>query len=788
MKNIGILFDVSKSMKEKFDNINNLNSINKKSGELINILKNIAKNIEANIFTILFGLSKSPYIIDFIKLLEITNSHFKPLETKRSSLKKFFLNEIYKAFEKDEGLINNFIKNQIIKKTSFADYRKKFFSLITNNSTRFCKIEDYIFQSSEENDYELLAEFYCHLIEEDSSISDQIYNSLPIEIRSEEAFIKMKKKGDFVTDLLDISSIGVGIAGVCIGASSLTLTPIVAGAFLGGLISHEGEKLKQQKAEELVKEYTKATIIKIFKLCIEKKLDKILNEYPYSNNYKLIKAEELLKLIEALEDKILTPKGESLNIMELFDKYIYGNIPLYYCYNNVFNIFKNRRNDRNIVIIISDGKLNDFNLEKTKKDIIYNSNKLNIITICIYLNSNNNNNKSIKKFYNKTEDYFDEGAKFLFSISSKLNYHDCVIKYFMKKGWEIPLNGVCNLFIEVNNSQNLNEIITLINESLDNKDPLEELNNIIGDILLKKIIDVNYIGQFKAEDQCETGWCWAFSISTVIYLTSSRIFGRKLDKFKNILYKLLKLENSKRTDKYEDQGRSLYYTLKKHIKKFNLRFSVINSKEARIAVMNGRPCVSSFNLYEWQWINFRKFFEKHKKGILTKDELNKSKPYSKGKPEGHAVVLIAIEENCLVFLNSWGTDFADNGYFRVKDENVLNISEFIDIFWNEDDLTMEEKDFYKKYHLNFIKQTTKFLSQPNISVEKLKYKVEKCYECAKSSFFKDYKIILYQKHYDNDDEDIRELEVICPKCKRQIKQSKFSEELITFLYIDYIIN
>ena len=43
MKNIGILFDISGSMKEKFDKINNLKSINKKSDELINILKNITK-------------------------------------------------------------------------------------------------------------------------------------------------------------------------------------------------------------------------------------------------------------------------------------------------------------------------------------------------------------------------------------------------------------------------------------------------------------------------------------------------------------------------------------------------------------------------------------------------------------------------------------------------------------------------------------------------------------------------------------------------------------------------
>ncbi len=37
------------------------------------------------------------------------------------------------------------------------------------------------------------------------------------------------------------------------------------------------------------------------------------------------------------------------------------------------------------------------------------------------------------KFYNKTQSNFDEGAKFLFNISSKLNYRDGVIRIFIKK-------------------------------------------------------------------------------------------------------------------------------------------------------------------------------------------------------------------------------------------------------------------------------------------------------------------------------------------------------------------
>ena len=50
MKTIGLLFDVSGSMKKSFDNMNDINDINKKSNELIDILKNICKNTQAEVF------------------------------------------------------------------------------------------------------------------------------------------------------------------------------------------------------------------------------------------------------------------------------------------------------------------------------------------------------------------------------------------------------------------------------------------------------------------------------------------------------------------------------------------------------------------------------------------------------------------------------------------------------------------------------------------------------------------------------------------------------------------
>ena len=78
--------------------------------------------------------------------------------------------------------------------------------------------------------------------------------------------------------------------------------------------------------------------------------------------------------------------------------------------------------------------------------------------------------------------------------------------------------------------------------------------------------------------------------------------------------------------------------MKKHINKFNLRYNKVNSKEARIAVMKGRPCLSTFKLDKKEWYNFKQFFKENPKGILTKKILEKpnNEPINSNKT-GHAV-------------------------------------------------------------------------------------------------------------------------------------------------------
>ena len=94
--------------------------------------------------------------------------------------------------------------------------------------------------------------------------------------------------------------------------------------------------------------------------------------------------------------------------------------------------------------------------------------------------------------------------------------------------------------------------------------------------------------------------------------------------------------------------------------------------------------------------NFKEFFQINPKGILTKEILNKPRNSINNEKFSHSVVLTHISKNYLKFLNSWGTDWGDNGYFKVENANVLNC-EFIDIYWELDDLDKNDKDNYIKY-------------------------------------------------------------------------------------------
>lgn len=265
-KVFGVLFDVSNSMEDKFVNISEMNKLNKKSDELIEILKNICKNSEANIFTILYDLNKTPYIVDFIKLLQISNPKFKELKSKDNS----------------------------------KTYRKKLIELLStdkNGKRRYCNIKDYVLSTNGPS--EKLSEFLCNLMEEERKVIDNIYYNLPIEVRNPKENNKMKNK---INGVKFGGSVGVAGAGI-LAAIVIPFTAPLGRIFEGGFYLTANKTIKNTEKEETIK-----AINNSFKTSIEIIGEKVLDEYKEENNeYELIKGKDLSALISKMEKKMIEP-------------------------------------------------------------------------------------------------------------------------------------------------------------------------------------------------------------------------------------------------------------------------------------------------------------------------------------------------------------------------------------------------------------------------------------------------------------------------------------------------
>ena len=136
--------------------------------------------------------------------------------------------------------------------------------------------------------------------------------------------------------------------------------------------------------------------------------------------------------------------------------------------------------------------------------------------------------------------------------------------------------------------------------------------------------------------------------------------------------------------------------------------SIRRETMVRQCVSQGVCLIGEIELFEPQWAKFFTFFQSNPTGILTKQDIaikneNNSNCDSKDKNntkktqlQNHAVFLVRVEPDCLVFANSWGEQWGDNGFFRVKNQKVLRM-QFYHIWFDETQLDPKDKDGYQQY-------------------------------------------------------------------------------------------
>jgi len=151
-------------------------------------------------------------------------------------------------------------------------------------------------------------------------------------------------------------------------------------------------------------------------------------------------------------------------------------------------------------------------------------------------------NKNIKNvIYNKFPSDLNKNKnlKYLFDISSTVNYKNPFANHYINKNWIFPEGGEGRLFFETN-IEGLNQFYKDLNEI-----KYEGIDIHLGDFNSENFIQFKY--KFPSQNQI-FGTCWSNAYSAAIYLTNKRILGRAIKPFEHYRENLIKFASDKNTD------------------------------------------------------------------------------------------------------------------------------------------------------------------------------------------------------------------------------------------------
>ena len=408
----------------------------------------------------------------------------------------------------------------------------------------------------------------------------------------------------------------------------------------------------------------------------------------------------------------------SRELLKRVEPFIYGRTHFYKSVEKAIKLFQasSFSSHKKLLFILSDGEPTDGRTtDRVRIDqVVHELNKADVIVVSCFVTDSTQ--IVPKRLFSKMGHDWDRGAKFLFSLSSKVSIQSLPRTIFVKRGWTIDItNNETHLFLQVNHPEHLREGCDVARNVVCCQDALSDL---LSSVDLDLYINQEVEG-YKAKKKQEGGTCYANAAATVLHLSMRRILGRE-GQYPDF-YKL----REEFINRFGFHGANTFLVLQEMCPKYRLHCQKVDLMGAMKAITSSRPVVARFRLTDHEWDSFETFFKKNPKGILTKKEIDITARPPKTPLGGHAVVLTSFDSECLRLLNSWGEDWADMGFFRVENAEVLGL-EFIDVYWKIEDLTEEEKTNFEKHGSDVARELMNVLP----SLKEAEYK---CPECSTRS-------------------------------------------------------
>ena len=438
-------------------------------------------------------------------------------------------------------------------------------------------------------------------------------------------------------------------------------------------------------------------------------------------------------------DPKTTSKKEFDRAVDGMKAFIYGGTPFKDCWLRTVQIMSAFPDHRKSVLVVFDGIAS-----YSAIDLLSSALKsADITAMCCYIAKES----SVENltFFSRTKTYWEPEAINFFHLSSQVPIASIPATVLTRRGWNFEIeHDYVRLFVHANHPSDLSDACKFLQELTHCEDTLHCL---LDRVSLNTCVSINE-QNFKTMNQVDEPDCFIYAAATAIYMVHRAIENRE-DGYSDLSPILLKLRSNFQTRGKDDRLK----VLREAAQMYRLQAADIRNFNDLTPDYLQQVVIGFFVLSDNQMKHFKSYFKLFPKNTL--DDL----PYDRQpRTKGHAVVLASHGENYLRFINSWGTEWADGGFFKIKDASVLGMS-FTRIYFDSTDLLAGETT-------SDARETARKL----IQLKGFQNSTHMCTNCNRGSNVSQY--TWNNRH-----------EAVCPRCKRNFPLNEPGTTLQLYKYI-----